>query len=74
MINCEYFNNLNGNMYYSGDMYIPILIPVPIEKVGDSSYPYPYPVNLFVISTCIQYKSHKENQSCECHTMNLRYK
>jgi len=29
LINCEYFNNLNGNMYYGGDMYIPIPIPIP---------------------------------------------
>ena len=35
LINCEYFNNLNGEWrydrdgYYSRDMYILILIPIP---------------------------------------------
>jgi len=29
LINYEYFNNLNGNSYYGGDMYIPIPIPIP---------------------------------------------
>ena len=29
LINCEYFNNLNGNGYYGGDMYILIHIPIP---------------------------------------------
>ena len=29
LINCEYFNNLNGDGYYDGDMYIPIPIPIP---------------------------------------------
>jgi len=24
LINCEYFNNLNGGGYYGGNMYIPI--------------------------------------------------
>ena len=27
--NCEYFNNLNGNGYYDGDMYMLIPIPIP---------------------------------------------
>ena len=49
LINCEYFNNLNGDMYYGeyGDgtnMYISYPSTYPIEKVGDS--PYPYPVNV----------------------------
>jgi len=26
-------------------MYIPIPIPIPVKKVGDSPYPYSYPVN-----------------------------
>ena len=44
LINCEYFNNLNGDSYYGRDMYILIL-----EQVGDSSYSYPYPVNAGII-------------------------
>jgi len=45
-------NNLNGDGYFGGhgngdgaDIYIPILIPYPVEKVGDSPYPYLYLVN-----------------------------
>ena len=40
-------NNLNGYEYFGGhgngdgtDIYIPILIPYPVEKVGTSPYPY----------------------------------
>jgi len=29
LINCKYFNNLNGDGYYGGDMYIPIPISIP---------------------------------------------
>ena len=28
LINWKYFNNLNGDEYYGGDMYITILIPI----------------------------------------------
>jgi len=29
LINCEYFNNLNEDEYYGGDMYITTPIPIP---------------------------------------------
>jgi len=32
LINCEYFNNLNGDEYYGEDMYIHIPIPIPNWK------------------------------------------
>jgi len=46
LINCEYFNNLNGD----GDMVGICTSPYPIEeKVGDSPYPYQYPVNAGIL-------------------------
>ena len=51
LINCEYFNNLNGDKDMAGTGIIagictsPYLSPYPIEKIGDSPYPYSYPVN-----------------------------
>ena len=51
LINCEYFNNLNENGDMAGTGIIadictsPYPSPYPTEKVGDSSYPYPYTVN-----------------------------
>jgi len=46
LINCEYFNNLNGDgdrtrMGYGGDMYIPIPIPIPNWK--SRGFPIPIP-------------------------------
>jgi len=53
LINCEYFNNLNGY----GDMAgMGIMAEIctfsysfscPIEKFGDSPYPYPVNINFF---------------------------
>ena len=51
MINCEYFNNLNENEDMAGTSIMagictsPYSSPYPTEKVGDSPYPYSYPVN-----------------------------
>ena len=47
LINCEYFNNLNenGDMAMTGIMAGICTSPYPIEKVGDSPYPYPCQVN-----------------------------
>jgi len=64
LINYEYFNNLNGEGYYSGDMYIPIpnwksrgfLIPIPSQcgnfpsKRGQVRA-IPTEANLFAISS-----------------------
>ena len=50
LINYEYFNNLNGDEDMAGTSIMagictsPYLSPYPIEKVGDS--PYPYAVNV----------------------------
>jgi len=42
LINCEYFNNLNEDGYYGGDMYIPIPIPIPNWK--SRGFPIPTPI------------------------------
>jgi len=49
LINCEYFNNLNGDEYMVGTGIVTGICTSTysssylIEKVGDSPYPYPYP-------------------------------
>ena len=55
LINCEYFNNLNDDRDMAGTGIMTGICtslspsPYPIEKIGNSLYPYPYPVNVGIL-------------------------